>query len=87
MECIRHGTLRLAVNDLVIGQNGAQFFAPVDRHFNALGIACLVELLEDPLGPLIEIGVGGGNALGPVVVKAQFLQLTGEGFDVLLGSK
>ena len=77
--------LGLAVDDLVVGKHRAQLFAPVDRHFNALGIARLVELLENPLGPLIEGGVGGGDHLGPVVVKAQLPELLGEGFDVLLG--
>ena len=77
--------LGLAVDDFVVRKHGAQLFTPVHRHLDPLGIARLVQLLEDPLGPLVEGRVGGGNHLGPVVVKAQFLQLGGEGLDVLLG--
>ena len=33
---------------------------------------------------IVEIGVGGCDNLGPVIIKAQFLQLVGEGSDILL---
>ena len=77
--------LGLAVDDFVVGKNGTQCFAPVDGHLDALGIACFPQLLEDPLGPLVELRIGSSQHLGPVVVKAQFLQLAGECINVLLG--
>ena len=77
--------LGLAVDDLVVTEHRAQLLAPVDGHLNALGVAGLVEPLENPLRPLVEAGVGGGNHFRPVVVEAQLPQLLGEGLDVLLG--
>ena len=77
--------LGLAVDDLVVAEHGAQLLAPVHGHLNALGVARLVELLEDPLRPLIEGRVGRGDHLRPVVIEAKLLQLSGEGLNVLLG--
>ena len=78
-------TLGLAVNDFVITQHRAQLLAPVHGHLNALGVTLFVELLENPLGPLVEGRVGGGDHFRPVIVKAQLLELLGEGLDILLG--
>ena len=77
--------LALSVDDLIVGKHRTQRLAPVHGHLDALGITGFPQLLEDPLGPLVELGIGCGDHLGPVVVKAQLLQLLGEGFDVLLG--
>ena len=74
----------LAVDDFVIGQHGAQLFAPVHRHIDVLGVAVQIQLFEDPLGPLIEIRIAGGDHLVPVIVKTKLLQLMAEGLDVFL---
>ena len=76
--------LALAVDDFVIGQHGAQLFTPVDGHVDVLGVSVQVELLENPLGPFIELRIAGGDHLVPVVVKAKLLQLMAEGLDVFL---
>ena len=44
----------------------------------------LEQLQEDPLRPLVILGVGGVHAAIPVETVAQHLQLTGEILDVLL---
>ena len=45
----------------------------------------LEHLQEDPLGPLVVVGVGGVDAAVPIKAVAQHLQLAGEVGDVLLG--
>ncbi len=44
----------------------------------------LEQLEEDPLGPLVVLGIGGIHAAVPVKAVAQHLQLAGEVLDVLL---
>ncbi|MCL4101981.1 hypothetical protein MMG03_001568 [Fibrobacter succinogenes] len=44
-----------------------------------------IKALEDPLGPLVVLGVGGVHFLFPVIGKAQALDLTAEIVAVLLG--
>ena len=77
--------LAFAVDDLVVGQHGAQLLAPVHGHIDILGVAVQEQLFEDPLGPLVELRIAGGDHLVPVIVEPQLLQLAAEGFDVLLG--
>ena len=45
----------------------------------------LIHLNEDPLGPLIVIGIDGGNLFAPVVGEAKGLDLILEVRDVLPG--
>ena len=45
----------------------------------------LKKLQEDPLGPLIILGVGGVYAAVPIEAVAQHLKLAGEVLDVFLG--
>ena len=45
----------------------------------------LEHLQEDPLRPLVVVGVGGVHAAIPVEAVAQHLQLIGEVLDVVLG--
>ena len=54
---------------LLVGQVGAER-APVHRRLLLIGHAQLVGLQEDPLGPLIVIGVAGGNLALPIVAHA-----------------
>ena len=76
--------LALAVDHFVVAQHRPQFFAPVHRHVDILGVAVQVQLLEDPLGPVVELRIARGDHLVPVVVKSQLLQLPAEGPDVFL---
>ena len=73
-----------AVDDFVVGEHGAQFFAPVHGHIDILGVTVQIELFEDPLGPLVELRIAGGDHLVPVIVKTKLLQLVAEGLDVFL---
>ena len=45
----------------------------------------VVDLQEDPLGPLVELDIGGGEATPSVVAEAQPAQLSAEVDDVGLG--
>ena len=76
--------LALAVDDLVVRQHRAQLFAPVHGHVDVLGVAVQIQLLEDPLGPVVELRIARRDHLVPVVVEAQLLQLAAEGLDVFL---
>ena len=74
--------LALAVDDLVVGQNGAQFLAPVDRHFDALRQTAFKQLLEYPLRPFVERRIACRYLAVPVVAEAQHFQLTLKCFDI-----
>ena len=58
--------LALAVDDLLIGQHSAQGGAPVDRDLCLVGQAPVEQLQEDPLRPLVVLGVGGAELAVPV---------------------
>ena len=73
-----------AVDHLFIGQHAFAAGAPVDGHGGLVGQAMLEHLQEDPLGPLVVVGVGGVHAAVPVEAVSQHLELAGEVFDVLL---
>ena len=55
------------------------------RHGGLIGQAVLVQLEEDPLGPLVVAGVGGVHHPVPVEGVAQHVELAGEVGDVVLG--
>ncbi len=73
----------LAVFHFFVGEHGAERRAPVHRRFDLVGQAALVEHLEDPLGPLVVLGIGGVDFAVPVVGKAKHLDLAAEGVAVL----
>ena len=75
----------LAVDDLLIGQDDQAGGAPIDGHLFFVGQALLVKLEEDPLGPLVVVGVGGIDLPGPVKGKAQRLELLLIAGDVVFG--
>ena len=58
--------------------------APVDRSLALVGEALLIELLEDPLCPVIVSGIACGDLPVPVVAETQAPDLAAEGVDVLL---
>ena len=67
--------LRIAVDDFLVGQGGAQLRAPPDGLFLLISQPAVEELLEDPLGPLVITGVGGIDLPAPVVGKTERLEL------------
>ena len=74
-----------AVDHFFVGQDALAAGAPVDVHFLLVGQAVLVQLQEDPLGPLVVFGVGGVDLAVPVEGEAQSLELLTEMIHVLLG--
>ena len=81
----RAAPLADALDDLLVGQDALAGGAPVDGHGGLIGQAVLVELKENPLGPLVVGGVGGVHTAVPVEGVSQHVELPGEVFDVLLG--
>ena len=67
-----------AVDDLFIGKADFAAGAPVDGHGRLVCETVLVHLQEDPLRPLVVVGVGGIHATVPVKAVSQHLQLPGE---------
>mmetsp|Transcript_66760 Transcript_66760/g.161182 ORF Transcript_66760/g.161182 Transcript_66760/m.161182 type:complete len:863 (-) Transcript_66760:217-2805(-) len=78
-------TLGETVDDLLVGEHGAELGAPVDELLVLEGEAALEELQEDPLGPLDVPHVGRRQLALPVVREAERLELPLEVCDVLLG--
>jgi hypothetical protein len=76
-----------AVLDLLVGQDRAERRAEVDRHLGLVGQAPLVELEEDPLGPLVVVGLAGRELAVPVVGQAQARELVLERRDVARGDR
>ena len=75
--------LATPVNDLLVGQHCLAGGAPVDGRLAPLPQLCLVELEEDPLGPLVVLGLGDVDDAIPVVHEPHALQLAREVRDVL----
>ena len=75
--------LALAVDDLLVGQHGAEPGAPVDGHLGHVGEPALEELEEDPLRPPVVFRIGGVDLALPVIGQAEALHLAAEGGDVL----
>ena len=73
-----------ALHDLLVGQDALAGGTPVHRHGGLVGQTVLIQLEEDPLGPLVVAGVGGVHHPVPVETVAQHLQLAGEVGDILL---
>ncbi len=77
--------LALAVDDLLVGEDGAKLRAPVDGLLALVGQAFFVELEKNPLGPFVVVDVGGSDLPVPVDGEAKGLQLTAKGLDVVGG--
>ena len=67
--------LRLAVDDLLVSEDGAQLGAPVHTNLTLNREVFLEELQKDPLRPLDVTDVGGGELALPVVREAERAQL------------
>ena len=74
-----------AVDHLFVGQDALAAGAPVDVHLFFIGQAVLVQLEEDPLGPLVVFRVGGVDLPVPVEGEAQALELRAEAVHILFG--
>ena len=74
-----------AVDHFLVGQNALTGGAPVHVHFLFIGQALLEQLEEDPLGPLVVLGIGSGDFPAPVEADAQRLDLLFEPSNILLG--
>ena len=72
-----------AVDHFLVGQHHLAAGAEVDGGLLLVGKALLVELQEDPLGPLVVFGIGGVDLAVPVKGEAQGLQLALEAGHVL----
>src|SRR5689334_10100787 len=79
--------LALAVDDLLVGQHGAEGGAPVDRRGGLVGEPATEELEEDPLGPADIPGIGGVDLPGPVIAEAEHPELALEDRDVARGRR
>jgi hypothetical protein len=77
--------IALAVDDLLVGQDGLKVGAPPYRSLVNIGEAVLKELKEDPLGPAVVTGVGGVYFTVPVDGETEALDLATEVLDVGLG--
>ena len=51
--------LAMAVDNLLVGEDGRVHWAPLDGRLGAVGEAALEEAEEEPLGPAVVLGVGG----------------------------
>ena len=80
----RAAALAHALDDLFVCQHALAARAPVDGHRGLIGKPVLVHLQENPLRPLIILGVRRVDNAVPVEAVAEHLELTGEVFDVLL---
>ena len=66
MDDLAAAALADAVDDFLVCQHALTAGTPVDVHFLLVGEALLVQLQEDPLSPLIILGVGGVDLTVPV---------------------
>ena len=74
-----------AVDDLLVGEDGATFRAPIDAALFAIGEAALEHAQEKPLVPAVIFGLAGGNFAAPVVAEAEAAQSALEFGDVVVG--
>ena len=74
-----------ALHNFLVGQHALAAGAPVHGHGGLIGQALLEHLQEDPLGPLIIVGIRGVHHPVPVEAVAQHFQLAGEVGDILPG--
>ena len=73
-----------SVDHFLVRKHRAERGAPVHRHLRHVGESLLVELLEDPLRPLVVLRVGGVHLAVPVVRETEGADLLAEAVHVLL---
>lgn len=87
LDLVHHlaaAALAHAVDNFLVCQHTLAAGAPVDVHFLLVGQAMLVQLQEDPLGPLVVLGVSGVDLAIPVKGETQRLELLTEVIHILL---
>ncbi len=76
------GTPAAAVNDLLVGQHGVVHRVPVHRGHLLVDQAFLEQLGEQPLLPVVIVGLAGSQFARPVDGQAQRFQLLAHVIDV-----
>ncbi len=71
--------------DLLTRQRGVAARAEIDRRQLTIGDVGVVELAEEPLGPLVELGIAGDSLVIPGPHGAHALHLIAHAFDVGIG--
>src|ERR1700730_3043187 len=74
-----------AVDDLFVGQHGAELGTPVDAALLAVGEAALEHAQKEPLIPAIVLGIAGRNFAAPIIAEAEAAQDALEFGDVVVG--
>src|SRR4051812_13697327 len=74
----RAAALAVAVDDLLVGEDGLIVWAPLDRSPPAIGEPALEQLQEDPLGPPVVARLVGPELPPPVDRDAPGMQLAPE---------
>src|SRR5258706_1149588 len=74
-----------AVNDLLVGQDGAALGTPVDAALFAIGEATLEHAQKKPLIPTIVLRIAGGDFAAPVVAETEAAQHALKFIDVVSG--
>eukprot|EP00967_Tisochrysis_lutea_P104970 scaffold159670_cov32-Tisochrysis_lutea.AAC.1 len=77
--------LALAIDDLLVGEDGAKAGTPIDRLLVLVREPLLVQLQKDPLRPLDIANISGGELSIPVIREAERAELALEVCDVELG--
>ena len=75
--------LAASVDHLFVRKYRAKRRTPVDRHFGNVSKPLLIELLENPLRPLVILRIGGIDFAIPVVGEAKRADLLAEAVDIL----
>ena len=74
----------LSVFDFLVGEDGAECGAPIDRDIGEVCQSFFIEAEEHPLRPFVVVGCGGIDFARPVVREAEALYLLSEGIGVPL---
>ena len=76
--------LAAAINDFLVGESRLAGVTPVDGHLGLVGQPLIEELQEDPLRPLVVLGICCVDLTIPVVGEAELLDLAAESVDVAI---
>ena len=80
---LRATPLAPTVLHLFIGQDGVARWTPVGRRVGSIGQSRLVELVEQPLVPLVVVGHTGNQLTVPIIDRPHRAQLTPHVLDVI----
>src|ERR1700758_2047607 len=74
-----------AVDDLLVGENGAALRTPVHAAFFAVGEAAVEHAEKDPLIPAVVFGFTGRDLAAPIVRKTEAAQSALKFSDIVVG--